>query len=91
MDGKELQLYGKDMDLLMLLYQNMDRAVSYTEIKKDVWPERLFEDSDGVPDVGGDEISALVYRLRKRMGRHGELIKNVPRYGYILDLRRNQS
>lgn len=89
-DGKVMQLFGKDMDLLMLLYQHMDKAVSYSEIKKGVWPERLFEDSDGVPDVGGDEISALVYRLRKRLGQYGELIKSIPRYGYILDLRRNQ-
>ena len=85
-DGKVLQLFGKDMDLLMLLYQHMDRAVSYSEIKREVWPERLFEDCDGVPDVGADEISALVYRLRKRLGQYGELIKSIPRYGYILDI-----
>lgn len=87
-DGKAMQLFGKDMDLLMLLYQHMDRAVSYSEIKREVWPERLFEDSGSVPDVGGDEISALVYRLRKRLGPYGELIKSIPRYGYILDIHR---
>lgn len=86
-DGELVQLFGKDLDLLLLLYQHMDRAVSYSEIKKAVWPERLFEDNDGTPDVGGDEITALVYRLRKRLGRYGECIKSIPRYGYILDIR----
>lgn len=85
-DGRFLQLFGKDMDLLLLLYRHTERAVSYSEIKKEIWPERLYE-SDGIPDVGGDEISALVYRLRKRLGPYSELIKSIPRYGYILDLR----
>jgi pSer/pThr/pTyr-binding forkhead associated (FHA) protein len=90
-DGKTVQLFGKDMDLLMLLYQHPDRAVSYNEIKREVWPERLFEDSGGIPDVGGDEITALVYRLRKRLGPYGDLIKSIPRYGYILDIHRKRS
>lgn len=86
-DGNIVQLFGKDLDLLLLLHQHVDRAVSYSEIKKAVWPERLFEDNDGTPDVGGDEITALVYRLRKRLGQYGGLIKSIPRYGYILDIR----
>lgn len=81
----KLALNGKEMDLLLLLYVNRNRAVSYDEIRHGVWPERPLE-ANNVPSVGNDEISALVYRVRKRLGNHGPLLASVPRYGYRLDI-----
>lgn len=85
-EGENLNLSGKDLDLLMFLYQKVNQAVSYDEIKIKIWPERLTEQNSGIPDVGRDEVNALVYRLRKKLGKYGERIVTVPRYGYMLDL-----
>lgn len=84
-DGCKLHLHGKEMDLLLLLYNNRHRAVSYDEIRLVVWPERPPE-TNNVPGVGNDEISALIYRLRKRLGDYSTSITSVPRYGYRLDI-----
>lgn len=83
LDGKRLHLIGKDMDLLMLLYGRANQAVSYEEIMVLIWPERLAGTDKSVPDVGRAEINALVYRLRKRLGRYGEKVTTIPRYGYM--------
>jgi DNA-binding winged helix-turn-helix (wHTH) protein len=37
-------------------------------------------------DVGNDEISSLVYRIRKRLSNYSGLIVTIPHYGYSLDL-----
>ncbi|WP_027416898.1 hypothetical protein [Aneurinibacillus terranovensis] len=47
-----------------------------------VRPERMMGEHQGIPDVGRDEINALVYRLRKRLGKYGEKIVIVPRSTY---------
>ncbi|UFJ41697.1 FHA domain-containing protein [Brevibacillus humidisoli] len=86
LDGMPLYLSGKDMDLLLLLYQRANQAVDYEEIKCQIWPERAADPNVPIPDVGKDEISALVYRLRKKLGQHGQRIRTIPRYGYMLDL-----
>ncbi|QDS35713.1 FHA domain-containing protein [Brevibacillus brevis] len=83
-DGTRLHLTGKDMDLLKLLYQKANSAVSFEEIMLAVWPERLLHDGD-VPDVGRVEVNALVYRLRKKLGSYGQQITTIPRYGYRFD------
>jgi DNA-binding winged helix-turn-helix (wHTH) protein len=85
-DGRQLYLSGKDIELLLLLNQNRCTAVSYNEIKMKIWPERLLDPAKGIPDVGTDEITALVYRLRKRLGKHGHRIVTIPRFGYMLDM-----
>lgn len=86
MEGQRLNIYGKDLDLLLLLYRNRGKAVSYDEIRRDVWPERAPGIKDGVPDVGMEEIAALVYRLRKKLTSCGSRIVTVPRYGYRLEV-----
>lgn len=85
-DGVPLYLSGKDADLLLLLFERVNQAVSYDEIRINIWPERLFNTDSEIPDVGRDEINALVYRLRKRLGKYGARIITIPRYGYMLDL-----
>ncbi|MBY6036828.1 FHA domain-containing protein [Fictibacillus nanhaiensis] len=85
-DGDPLFLSGKHTDLLVFLYRKRNQAVSSDEIKIHIWPERMVAGSYELPDVGNDEINALVYRLRKKLGPYGEAIVTVPRYGYMLQL-----
>ncbi|MFY9175211.1 MAG: FHA domain-containing protein [Peptococcia bacterium] len=85
-NGEPLTISGKPLDLLLLLYKHKNEAVSYDEIKKALWPERLTDEA-GIPDVGHDEIGSLVYRLRKNLGTpYGSCITAIPRYGLVLDL-----
>lgn len=85
-DNNKLNIFGKDIELLLLLFENRNRAVSYNEIKARVWSERPVSLDNNIPDVGNDEITALVYRLRKRLKNYGTLIVTIPRFGYRLDL-----
>lgn len=87
LDGTLLYLSGKDIELFLLLYQKVNQAVSYEEIKTKIWPKRISKTSGILPDVGSEEINALVYRLRKKLGKHGNRITTIPRYGYMLDLK----
>ena len=84
-DGKPKSFPGKERELLVLLYENKNTAVSYDQIKVRLWPERVLT-AEGVPDVGNDEINALVYRLRKRLGDYGRKIVTIAKYGFILDM-----
>ena len=84
-DGVRIHLTSKDTELFLLLYEKANSAVSYNEIKVNVWPERLTNESDQ-PDVGREEINTLVYRLRKKLGKYGQCIVSVPRFGYMLEL-----
>lgn len=89
--GKRLALSGKHIELLFCLYDNRNRAVSYEELKANVWPERLAVQGGTVPDVEKEEVNALVYRLRKKLGPYSSMIVTVPRYGYMLDLGEGRS
>jgi DNA-binding winged helix-turn-helix (wHTH) protein len=88
LDGQPLALSGKLYYLLYLLYENQGRAVSALDIKKAVWQERGLG-ADGMPMVTNEEVTTLVYRLRKRLEPHGALVRTVPGYGYMLDLEQN--
>ncbi|QQE75523.1 FHA domain-containing protein [Brevibacillus composti] len=83
LDNARFHLSGKDMDLLILLYSRANQAVSYEEIMVSVWKERSSVTDRNIPDVGRAEINALVYRLRKKLGRHGKRVTTIPRYGYM--------
>ena len=83
LEGVLLNFFGKERDLLLMLYRNRNKAVSYDEIKTELWPER--QPNDTVPDVGNEEINALVYRLRKRLGKHGQKIITIARFGVLLE------
>lgn len=84
-NGRLLNLVGKDIEMILLLYEHRNIAVSYEKIKSRIWPERVPDTVTNIPDVGNDEITSLIYRLRKRLGRFGNLISTVPRYGYMLN------
>ena len=85
LDRQPLAVSGKLYDLLCLLYRNRGRAVSDCDIKEAVWPERGLG-ADGLPLVTDEELTTLVYRLRKRLELHSDLVRTVPGYGYMLDV-----
>lgn len=86
LEEKVLLLQGKELELLMALYINRQKAVCYDDIRKLVWPERAEGIIAGVPDVETSEITTLVYRLRQKLSKYSYLIVTIPRYGYRLDL-----
>lgn len=85
-DGQKIKFFGKEIELLLVLNENVNQATSIDEIKLRVWPERPVDPILKIPDVGADEINSLVYRLRKRLANHSNAIVTVPRYGYRLDI-----
>lgn len=87
LDGRPRSLSGKLYDFLCLLYENRGRAVGDRDIMAAVWQERGLG-SDGRPLVTDEELTTLVYRLRRRLEPHGDLVRRVPGYGYMLDLTR---
>jgi TolB-like protein len=75
--GTESALRPKTLELLRLLLANAGRVVTRNEILDAVWPG-LF--------VSDDSITQCVVELRKAMGPGGaEVLKTLPRRGYILD------
>jgi DNA-binding winged helix-turn-helix (wHTH) protein len=85
LDGQPLTLSGRLYDPLYVLHENQGRAMSKRDIKEAVWQEREL-DADGMPLVTDEELTTLVYRLRRCLEPHGDLVRTVPGYGYMLDL-----
>jgi pSer/pThr/pTyr-binding forkhead associated (FHA) protein len=83
-DGNVLNLSIKEWLFLTLLYKNINRMVTYEEIKLTVWSERNKKNSLMI-DVGLDEINVLIYRLRKKMQERGEMIRTIRGMGCILE------
>lgn len=82
--GRQISLANKEWKLLSSLYTSRNKLVSYNAIRQTIWPERIL--TNGVPDVGIDEINVLIYRLRRKMGQYGGSVKTVRGCGCILEL-----
>nr|WP_236587813.1 FHA domain-containing protein [Tumebacillus amylolyticus] len=76
----------KEWRLFLMLYEHAATLVTFEEIKRIVWPERT-PDDDGVPDVGNDELSSLVYRIRKKLHQSRYTISTVRGTGFIFELK----
>jgi DNA-binding response OmpR family regulator len=84
--GKEnIPVSAKEWDFLWLLHQHAGRLVSYDAIKRTVWNERPLHPGDLAPDVSMDEINTLIYRLRRKLGSHADLIRTVRAQGCMLE------
>jgi pSer/pThr/pTyr-binding forkhead associated (FHA) protein len=83
--GKRIPLTHKEWCCFNLLYTNVNKLVTFDELKKVVWAERKTDEAFS-PDVGTDEINVLLYRLRKKLGTQSNLIKNIRGCGCILEL-----
>lgn len=84
--GTEVILSAKEWLLLELLYKARNRLVAYAAIREAVWAERS-PLPGGVPDVGYDEMNVLIYRLRRKLGVHGDLLQTRRGQGCVLKVR----
>ncbi|RAV23425.1 FHA domain-containing protein [Paenibacillus contaminans] len=84
MSGKRIAMSEKEWLLFELLYEHAGELVPIPALKKNVWPERVSPDDD-VPDVGIEELNALVYRVRKKIDSPYCAIKTVRGVGYIYE------
>lgn len=84
-NGQVILLTCKEWDCFTLLYKNINKLVTYDELKAGVWSERMGKNRDCC-NVGNDEINVLLYRLRKKMGTAGDLIKNIRGCGFLLEV-----
>lgn len=77
--GREINLTRREFDLLMLLAQNPDRALTRREIRDAVWPEgRIYEDSR-VIDV---HIQHVRHKLEQGSSSTQSIV-TVPGVGYM--------
>lgn len=77
LDGVDLQLTGREFDLMAYLARYAGKVCTHHMILKDVWG----------PGYGAESNYVRVYthRLRKKMGDHeGTILKTIPGIGYQL-------
>lgn len=74
----------KEWRLFLMLYEQCGSLATFEQIKRTVWPERS-SDEHGVPDVGNDELSSLVYRIRKKLQGSRYTIQTVRATGFIFE------
>jgi len=84
-NGKVVLLTCKEWSCCALLYKNKNILVTYNELKVAIWSERMSED-ENYCNVGNDEINVLLYRLRKKLGTAGNLVKNIRGCGFLLEV-----
>lgn len=73
-DGKEISLTKKEIQMLILFLSNLDKILSREEILSAVWSESSY--------VFDRTIDVNVTRLRKKLGRYGKNIITRQGYGY---------
>jgi Tol biopolymer transport system component/DNA-binding winged helix-turn-helix (wHTH) protein len=75
-EDKTVPLAPKTFDLLVLLVQSPERAVTKQELMKALWPDTFVEDAN---------LSFQISVLRKALGDDGAgWVETVPKYGYRL-------
>ncbi len=77
LSGEELDLTGKERDLLVLLMKNAGRVCARERLLNSVWGL----DSDPLTNV----VDVTVSRIRRKLGHAAEIIATIRNYGYRLD------
>lgn len=75
-DGREIKLYPKDFDTLLVLLENSGRALEKDELLEKIWPDAIVEEGS---------LAQNVSRLRKVLGegsKESQYIETLPRRGY---------
>ena len=75
-DGKLVELWPKEFELLKVFLENKGQLLSKDFLAEHVWNREYLESSRTI------EIS--VQRLRKKLGKRGDLIETVKGYGFKL-------
>ena len=76
-NGKLVELWPKEFELLRVFLENKGRMLTKDFLAEHVWNRAYLENSRTI------EIS--VQRLRKKLGKRGSCIKTVKGYGFKLD------
>ena len=79
-------LSDKEYACLAYLLEYNNQFVSKEALKKSVWPERV--ESNGEILVAAEELNALIYRVRKKIGTYLE-IEVIRGKGYWLHFNEN--
>ena len=77
LSGQELDLTGKERDLLVLLMKNVGRVCARERLLNSVWGL----DSDPLTNV----VDVTVSRIRRKLGDAADIITTIRNYGYRLD------
>ncbi len=77
-DGEEVYLTKKELEIMILLLRNVGRVLSREEILSRVWSDEVV--------VLDRTIDVNITRLRKKIGVYGKLIVTRQGYGYGFDI-----
>ncbi|MHC5228837.1 winged helix-turn-helix domain-containing protein [Enterococcus sp. LJL99] len=77
----EIGLTKLEYQIMDLLYRNMGRAVTYTDIYESVWKSNNIDDEEKK-----SRIANAVFHLRKKMTGDSDCIKTVRSKGYMLSV-----
>ncbi len=77
-DGQEVQLTKKEMEIMILFLRNSGRVLSREEILHNVWSDEVV--------VLDRTIDVNITRLRKKIGEYGRYIVTRQGYGYGFDV-----
>lgn len=77
-DGQEVQLTKKEMEIMILFLRNSGRVLSREEILHNVWSDEVV--------VLDRTIDVNITRLRKKIGDYGKFIVTRQGYGYGFDV-----
>lgn len=78
-DGKVIELTKKEYQILLMLVRNPGHYITREEILDSIWSDTL---------VTERTVDVHIARLRKRLGKFGNMIKSRTGYGYFIDEKR---
>ncbi len=77
LDGEALQLSRKEFDLLSLLAKHPDTYFSRAALISDLWKD--------APYVLDRTVDVHIARIRSKLGKYHDIIRNKTGFGYYLD------
>lgn len=78
-DGRVIELTKKEYQILLMLVRNPGHYITREEILDSIWSDTL---------VTERTVDVHIARLRKRLGKFGNMIKSRTGYGYFIDEKR---
>src|SRR4029453_11515664 len=72
----EIKLRPKSFETLRYLVENSGRLISKNELIEAVWPDTSVTD---------DSLVQCLIEVRRALGENGQIVKTVPRRGYIFE------
>ena len=74
--GEPVELTAKEFELLAYLARNAGKTCTHQMVLREVWADAYGAEAD--------YLRVYVYRLRKKLGPAGRLLRNIPGIGYSL-------